>query len=591
MLKKFFLGVASSFVGAGIAIFFFSFISVIFSIALFSALSSFGSSKTSVVEDKSLLLIDLDCSISEREGEPDFTSLLRGNLPSANVGLDQILEAIENAKSNDKISGIYLRAGGVSAGVSTLYEIREAIVNFKKESKKPVYAYGYEGYSQGDYYLASAADSIFINPQGTLDVHGLGSENIILEGAVDKYGIEMQVVRVGTFKSAVEPYMLTEISEANRLQQTHYMGSIWKTISTQMADSRNITVAQLNQYADSLMSCFSLDELMKTGLVDGACYLHEMQSKLRKFQGLGDNEKPRFAAVTDLLNGDSKKGSNVIAVLYAEGEIDGSNTEGIITKDMAEEIVKLANDEDVKALVLRVNSPGGSAFGSEQMWESLEYFKSKGKTFTVSMGDYAASGGYYISSGANRIFARETTITGSIGIFGVVPCVEKFATNTIGIHTSLVQTNQNSVGIGMLRALTPSQRAALQKMVNQGYEEFVGRCAQGRNVSSDSIKKIAEGRVWDGVTAKEIGLVDEFGSLNDAVKWTATKIGCADDYSVVKYPEYKSRWMRMLEKFENTSEESAMREKLGVFYDFYTKINKALNRDHILCIMEEEVKL
>lgn len=581
MLKKFFITVLGSFVGTMIALIVMSVLSVVLSFAMLGALASSEMSKVSTVSDNSVLLLDLGMSITERATEGDVINMMMYDEDLSTTGLHDLIAKIEKAAEMKQIKGMLISCKGISAGTSSLYELRQAVEKFK-QSGKFVYAYGYQSIAQADYYLASAADSIFVNPEASVDLHGLAAQNIFFKNLLDKIGVEMQVLRVGTYKGAVEPYMLSEISEANRAQQEHYMGSIWSTLAADIAKGRNLSVEKVNEYADSLVIAKSADYLLANGLVDGICYKKEMEKKIEAITGSDLNlVKPDKIALTKNESGDCQ-----VAVLYAEGEIDGSTTEGIISDEMVDIIYELAENDDVKAMVLRVNSPGGSAFGSEQIWKALEDFKAEGKTLVVSMGDLAASGGYYISCGANRIFAEPVTLTGSIGIFGVIPCVEKLANETLGITTSTVKTNANGDFGSLLQKMTPYQRDALQAMVNRGYETFTKRCADGRGVTQDSIKVIAEGRVWEGTTALEIGLVDEMGSLKDAIAWAAADKDIADIYYVKEYPTTASKWERMLQRFIDEQTEAKMRQELGVLYDYHKEVKKVLNRQSVLCLMD-----
>lgn len=482
--------------------------------------------------------------------------------------------------------------------MSSLYELRNALIDFKK-SKKFVYAFGDEGIMQSDYYLASVADSIFLNPEGAVDVHGLGASTPYMKNLLDKVGVEMQVVRVGTFKSAVEPYMLSEMSDANRLQQEHYLGSLWGVISKDIAESRKIPVNTLNQLADSVMLTMSTQELMQNKIIDHTCYRTEMEDKLRSKTDVDKKDDLRLVTPSQLVLTDSDKQNEEkqIAVVYATGEIDGSSMvpgmaeEGIDSESLAATIRELQYDDNIKGLVLRVNSPGGSAFGSEVIWKAIDDFKKCGKPVAVSMSDYAASGGYYISAGAQRIFAEPTTITGSIGIFGMIPNASNLINNTLGVNIEEVTTNKNAIAGAPYKPLSESQKAALQRMVERGYDLFTRRCSDGRSatglhISQDSIKKIAEGRVWDGTTAKNIGLVDEFGGLQAAIDWVAKKANLGDDYSVTNLPQEELTFKSMLGQMTHSKVEEDMQRRMGLFYTYYEQLHAILNRDQVLCIME-----
>lgn len=596
MVKKFILIVCGSFVGAFLAFLIFMFVGMIMSFAIMGSMGSGSSKKAVSVSKHSILKLDLGATINERGGNDplDMMSLMRGNGLPSSLGLNTVLSAIENAAKDDKVDGIYIECNGLNAAPATLKTIRRALKEFKK-SGKWITAYGYEGINQTDYYLASVADSIYINPVGALDLHGLASVTPYMKKLFDKVGVEMQVVRVGTFKSAVEPYMLDDMSDANRLQQEHYMGAIWHEIIDSIAADRKLNAEALNSLCDSVILTFQPQQLIQNKLVDKMAYRAEMDDILRARTDVDKGDDLHFVSPDDLASSleESVMGDH-IAVVYAVGEIDGSasvmspNEEGIDSEKLSETIHKLMNDDKVKGMVLRVNSPGGSAFGSEQIWKAVMDFKAKGKPVAVSMGDYAASGGYYISCCADRIFAERTTITGSIGIFGMIPSYSELIENKLGVHMASVKTNENGDMAAMGKKLTPAQLAAMQNMVNNGYELFTKRCADGRHVTQDSIKTIAEGRVWDGITAKQIGLVDDFGGIREAVAWVAKKANMGDDYKTQNYPAIEDPFMSFLDKYMGGRYEMRMRGEMGLLYDWHKQLQRIMGRDHILCLMPEQ---
>ena len=594
MMKKFLLIVCGSFVGTTIALIVFMLTSVVMSIAIMSLGSQMGKASSSV-QKSSILYLKLNGEIAEREGGGDVSMLdmMQGNNTSS-IGLNTLLASIDKAKTDKKIEGIYIECEGASAAPATLFTLRKALKSFK-QSGKWIYAYGNEGINQGDYYLASVADSIFINPVGAVDVHGMASAVPYFKKLLDKVGVEMQVIRVGTFKSAVEPYMLEDMSEANRLQTEHYMGSIWHNMRDSMAADRKIEVAKFDQMTDSMLVTLDPDSLVKCKVVDALCYPNEMDARLKTLTKLDKDEDLRLVDPADYApDVEETVSGDHIAVLYAVGEIVQTSdegpmggTDGIVGEKMVKQIKDLQDDEHVKGLVLRVNSPGGSAFASEQIWKALEDFKASGKPLAVSMGDYAASGGYYISSGAQRVFAEPTTITGSIGIFGMIPCYEELAENKLGVHMATVKTNENADFGIMTKRMTPSQRNAMQLMVNRGYDLFTKRCAQGRHVTQDSIKHIAEGRVWDGMTALKIGLVDELGSLESAIKWVAQKANMKKDYKTQNYPAPSTDWRAMLNQMMAQQYELKLQGQMGMLYNWHKELQRMSKRDHILCLMPE----
>ncbi len=595
MMKKFILIVCGSFVGAFLAFLFFMFAAMIMSFGIMGAMGSMGSKKSVSVSKHSILKIDLGTSIEERGGEGpiDMMSLMQGQGMPSSLGLNTVVSAIEKAAKDDKVDGIYIECNGVSAAPATLEKVRRALKQFKK-SGKWIAAYGHEGINQADYYLASVADSIYLNPVGSVDLHGMGGMTPYMKKLFDKVGVEMQIVRVGTFKSAVEPYMLDDMSDANRLQTEHYLGIIWNELRDSIAADRKLQTAALNTLCDSLIVTFKADRLLKEKLVDKLVYRNQMEDILRARTKVDKKDDLNYVSPDDLADDlEIAASGDHIAVVYAVGEIDGSpslgsSEEGIVSDKLCETILKLKDDDNVKGMVFRVNSPGGSAFGSEQIWKAVMDFKAAGKPVAVSMGDYAASGGYYISCCADRIFAERTTITGSIGIFGMIPCASELIENKLGVHMASVKTNENADMTPLYKKLTPAQTAALQNMINEGYELFTKRCADGRHVTQDSIKQIAEGRVWDGITAKQIGLVDEFGGIAEAVAWVANKAKLGKEPKTQNYPAIEDPFMSLLDKYMVARYESRLQGEMGLLYDWHKQLQRILGRDRVLCLMPEE---
>ena len=593
MMKKFILIVCGSFVGAFLAFLFFMFAAMMMSIGIMGSMSM-GSKKSVSVSKHSILKLDLGTSIEERGGEEaiDMMSLMQGQGLPSSLGLNTLVSAIENAAKDDKVDGIYIECNGVSAAPATLEKVHKALKEFKK-SGKWIAAYGHEGINQADYYLASVADSIYLNPVGSVDLHGLGGMTPYMKKLLDKVGVEMQIVRVGTFKSAVEPYMLDDMSEANRLQTEHYLGIIWNEMRDCIAKDRKLQSAALNTLCDSVVVTFKADRLLKEKLVDKLVYRNQMEDILRARTKVDKKDDLNYVSPEDLADDlEASATGDHIAVVYAVGEIDGSPSmgsteEGINSDKLCETILKLKDDDNVKGMVFRVNSPGGSAFGSEQIWKAVMDFKAAGKPVAVSMGDYAASGGYYISCCADRIFAERTTITGSIGIFGMIPCASELIENKLGVHMASVKTNENADMSPIFKKLTPAQKGALQNMINEGYELFTKRCADGRHVTQDSIKQIAEGRVWDGVTAKQIGLVDEFGGIAEAVAWVANKAKLGKDPEIQNYPALEDPFMALLDKYMVARYESRLQGEMGLLYDWHKQLQRILGRDQVLCLMPE----
>lgn len=589
MIKKFFSNVLGSFVGAWLALVVFSFMAVMMGFALIGSMAGDGSSSDNVVQEKSVLHLNLMGGFDERVNSKEaIKSALLGNGEETATSLETILKALRIAKDNENINGVFIECKGNSAGLATLFEIRKALQDFKK-SGKFVYAYGNEGIAQSDYYLASVADSILLNPVGMVDIHGLSSTIPFFKNLLDKLGVEMQILRVGTFKSAVEPYVETQASPANRMATETYMKSIWGNLCDSIANSRSISTEKLNELASSLMMTQKGEYFVSNKIVDGLKYRFEVIDMLKSKTEIGANNDLRLVTPEQVAALDIEKvHADKVAVVYAVGEIDGTSEGGVVSSTLVKDIIEIANDDAVKAVVLRVNSPGGSAFGSEQIWAALEEVKKKGKPFAVSMGDLAASGGYYISCGADRIFAEPVTLTGSIGIFGMVPCIKDLMNDKLGVTLSVINTNENGNFISLTEPMTPVQREAMQRMINEGYELFTSRCATGRGMELDSLKMIAEGRVWDGITAKKLGLVDEFGDLNNAIDWVVEKAKVGE-YSVAVYPKEDTSFMSYLRGYVKMGVDKVMETKTGELYKYRDAVNDIINRDHIQCLMEPVV--
>ncbi|RXE74190.1 signal peptide peptidase SppA [Muribaculaceae bacterium Isolate-013 (NCI)] len=579
MLKNFFISMLGALTAFWISIMLLFILGVVF--AAGTIVSAIGGAASVAVEKNSVLYLPLSGVIEERQTTVEFTSLI--NQEARPVALDDIIRSISAAADDDRIEGIYLDCQGASAGVATRLAIRKALEDFKKGGKWVV-AYA-DSYTQGDYYVASVASEIYLNPIGAVDIHGLGSLIPFFKGLLDKLGVEMQVVKVGTYKSAVEPYIMTAMSEPAREQTLVFLTNIWNQITVDIKASRGVSVEALNQMADSLVALGNgSDYFVENKLVDGLAYQRQVTDKLKEKVGLKADDALRSVYFGDYLQvadvPHEKSNKNKIAVYYAFGNIVDHGSQGISAEQMVPDITDLAEDDDIKAMVLRVNSGGGSAFASEQIWEALQYFKSKGKKLYVSMGDYAASGGYYISCGADRIYAEPVTLTGSIGIFGMMPCAQQLAQN-IGVSISTVTTNNgNAVFPNVFEPMTPTQRSAMQREVDNGYELFTRRCAEGRGISQDSIKVIGEGRVWDGLMARKLGLVDALGSLDQAVgdlakdmKYTA--------YQVVSYPNPDKSFWDIISDFDRQMKVRAIREELGAAYPLYQEYKAVAGMERI----------
>lgn len=541
MLKKFFISMLGTIAGLWIAAILLFFTGLV---ALGIAMGK--SDESTNVKDKSILYLNLSGEIIERSQSESFMTMIQ-NFENEPQTLEDMLKAVRLAADDKKIEGIYINAAGSSMGIASREELAEALAAFK-ESGKWVYAYA-DNYTQGDYLLSTFADKVYLNPVGNVDIRGIGTSTPFFTGLLDKLGIKVQVVKVGTYKSAVEPFILTSMSEAARRQNQVFVDSIWDYYSNTVAANRSVTPATVSSWADSLTFAWTADHDVDAGIVTEKRYRREVEDMLRDLTGVDAGKSLRLVTPKNYVasrSGDLGDSSgDHIAVLYAVGDIVDSGDEGIVGKTIVPQIIGLADNEKVSGLVLRVNSPGGSAFASEQIWEALNYFKSKGKPFYVSMGDYAASGGYYISCGADCIYADATTLTGSIGVFGMIPDFSGLVTGKLGVTFSDVSSSPNANFMSLMQPMTEQQRASMQRYVEDTYDVFTGRVAEGRHMSVDSVKAIAEGRVWIGSSAVELGLVDHIGSLHACIEAIADSLGM-EPSQCVSYPDVSQDFMKKL---------------------------------------------
>ncbi len=596
-MKEFFKYVLATVVGiivAGVVIMFLGVLTI------FGLASS--SDKDVTIDDNSVLRLTLNGVLSERGGESsplDFLSDLNPMSEGETIGLDDVLSAIQKAKENEDIKGIYIEAATLEAQPASYEAIRDALVDFKNGSDKFIIAYG-DTYDQAMYYLASVADKILVNPQGSVDWHGLAGMTMFYKELMEKVGIDVEIFKVGTFKSAVEPYMLTGMSDANREQIAAYLGSIWNKFTEEVAASRNISTDKLNQLANEGVSFKIGQDLVSTGLVDSLIYKNDMRAYLNHYMGLDEDKKISAYTVSDMRgvkrNTPKDKSGNIVAVYYAYGEIDGGmnlfggSSDGIQSEKVIKDLRDLMDDDDVKAVVFRVNSPGGSAYGSEQIWYAVSQLKEK-KPVIVSMGDYAASGGYYISCNADTIVAEPTTLTGSIGIFGMFPTVQN-VTKKIGVNVDVEKTNVLADMGNMYRPMTEGEKAIMQKMVEDGYDLFTTRCADGRGMTQAQIDEIGQGRVWTGVMAKDLGLVDVLGGLDDAIDIAVQKAG-VEKYTLKNYPEQESGILSM---FKDAMDGNKIRQQIlkgdaaRIFNDVYS-INQLDKQDRLQARMPYNITI
>lgn len=531
------------------------------------------SEKVTQLKPNSVYQINLEGTLVDRSEDDPFSTAIAevsGQKTETSIGLDDVLSNIKKAKKDSNIVGIYLKGGSLSGGIASIKEIRDALIDFRK-SGKFIVAYA-DNYSQRIYYLVSVANKILLNPQGMLELKGLSSQTMFFKNTLDKLGIEMQIVKVGAFKSAVEPLITTQMSDSNRVQVKVFMNSVWNTILKEVSASRKIPVDSLNKYADEMLMFRPTEKALEYKLVDKLVYIDEVDPILKASdKKLGKKDELKFVTHAEMtkLPDDSKFDKNKVAVIYAVGEITDETGEGIVAKDLIKTISDVAKDSAVKAVVFRVSSPGGSAYASEQIWHALLKLKEK-KPLIVSMGDYAASGGYYISCMADQIVAEPTTITGSIGIFGVIPNIQKL-NEKIGLTYDGVKTNKMSDAISINRPFTPEERDLMQNYVNRGYELFVKRCADGRKMTPDQIKFIGEGRVWTGQDALRIGLVDKLGDLKDAIKLAVDKAKLKS-YNVNEYPVKEDFATKFMKNFSKDIETRFAKAQFGEQYTIFKQI-------------------
>lgn len=552
---------------------------------IFGAIAS--SSEAPVkIKEPSVYELELKGQLVDRSEDDPFTAAFAsamGQDAVQMIGLDDVLANIQKAKNDSLVKGIYLRGGQLMGGIASIKEIRDALVDFKSTGKF-ILAYA-DNYVQSNYYLASVADKILLNPQGMVDFRGIASELMFLKNTLDKLGVEMQVVKVGTYKSAVEPYIATQMSDANREQMTAYTRSIWNTMLNDLSTARAISVEQLNAYADEMMTFQPAEKLLAYRMVDSLVYANEADSVLNSY--VKDYKKLSHSSMTRVED-TSKFSKDKVAVIYAVGAIDDGTGSGIVSEKLVKTIHEAANDNLVKSVVFRVSSPGGSAYGSEQIWHALMELKKK-KPLIVSMGDYAASGGYYISAPADTIVAQPNTITGSIGIFGLIPNIDGL-NKKLGLSYDVVKTNAMSDAPSLNRAFRPEERALMQAYVDRGYELFVKRCADGRSKTSDEIKAIAEGRVWTGEEALKLGLVDVLAGLDEAIEIAADKAGLTE-YNVKEFPAKEDFQTRLLKSLGEEAETRLLKIRLGEHYQLLHHLRTIQQMNGIQARLPYELKM
>ena len=549
---------------------------------------------TPKVKDNSVLVLNLNGVMQERSQDDIYSFLTGGEVSS--LGLDDLAEAIDKAKTDDNVKGIYIEAGMFAPdGPASVQALRNKLVEFKK-SGKWIVAYG-DQYTQSAYWLCSVADKVIVNPEGIVDWHGLCTETMYFKDLLAKFGVKMQIAKVGKFKSAVEPFFADKMSDANREQVSVYLNGIWGNIVKDVAQSRKLDAKTLNAYADSLVTFSSADDLVKMKLVDQVAYYDEVRADIKKRLGLDEDDKISQVSVSQMCAQPNKnKADDRIAVYYAYGDIvsdaeDGmSQGSAICAGNVVPDLEALMDDEDVKAVVLRVNSPGGSAYASEQIWRAVTRLKAK-KPVVVSMGTYAASGGYYISCAANYIYAEPTTLTGSIGIFGMFPDVSGLLTDKLGLKFDHVKTNKNSQFGTTSRPFTEEEMQYLTNMVDRGYKTFTKRVSDGRKIPVERVYEIAEGRVWLGQDALKIKLVDAIGGIDQAVA-KAAELAKVKEYRTKAYPAKADMWESLLNRASSEGGnylDGKLRATLGEYYAPFMYLKQLDRQDAIQARMPAHI--
>jgi len=547
------------------------------------------------VQNNSMLVLDLERQIVDRAPNDPFQDMDIPGFPQLKtVGLDDIQTSLQKAVHDDRIKGVYLKLSMVNGGMASVEEIRNMLIAFKDSCDKPVYAYG-DMYDQKSYYLATVADEIVVHPLGSVDFRGLGGEMMFYTKALEKLGIEMQIVRHGKFKAAVEPFMLEKMSEENREQQLTYLGSLWNHMLHGISETRKISVDQLNVLADEVQTFRQGQKAVESGLVDAAKYKDEVLDDLREITGIEAKKGIPVIGATNYakvqVKGAEKRFSrNKIAVVYASGDIGMSmGSEAIIGDEIGKEIRKVRQDSSYKAIVLRVNSPGGAVFDSEVIWREVK-LAAEEKTMVVSFGNVAASGGYYIACAADQIVAHPNTITGSIGIFGMIPNMGELFNDKLGITTDVVKTNKNSDLLSVTRPMTEYERQLLQQSIEEGYDLFISHVAEGRKMTKEQVDEIGQGRVWSGENAKELGLVDEFGGLQHAID-LAAEIEGLENYRTVPLPAQLDPFQQMFKTGTDNVRAWFLKNQLGEHYRYYEFLKKSAEMKGVLARIPYDINI
>ncbi len=545
------------------------------------------------VANNSMLVLELSRQIVDRAPNDPFEDI---NIPGLSqvksIGLDDIFTSLENAVNDDRIKGIYLKLSVFNGGMASAEEIRNALIEFKSKCSKPIYAYADQYMmDQKSYYVATVADKIVVHPEVSVDFRGLGGQMLFYKNALDKIGVEMQIVRHGKFKAAVEPFILDKMSEENREQQLTYMNSLWNHMLKGISEKRNITVEQLNKLADEVQTFNKGKKAVESGLVDEVKYKDEVLADLREITGIKGTKGIPIVGVSNYAKEpapDKKFSKNKIAVIYASGDIGMSFGGKFIDGDeLSKEIRKVRQDSTYKAIVLRVDSPGGTVFDSETIWREVK-MASDQKTLVVSFGDVAASGGYYMSCPADKILASPNTITGSIGIFGTIPNIGELLNDKLGITTDVVKTNKNSDLLTLTRPMTDYERQMMQANIEEGYNTFVSHVADGRRMTTAQVDSIGQGRVWSGENAKEIGLIDDFGGLKDAIT-LAAEIEGLENYRTVSLPALPDPFSELFKMGADNIKARFLKNEMGDSYKYYEYFKKMSGLNGIYARMPYDI--
>lgn len=588
-MKEFFKFMLASIVGVIIA----GLLLILITIGIISAMVSVSDQPVSI-SSNSLLFLKFDYDIVDRARKSPFEGLDFGMFQGEKeVGLNDLLDCIHKAKTDDNIKGIYLNPMDIQAGMASVEEIRNALKDFKT-SGKFIYAYG-EYLTQKAYYLVSVADTLAMNPQGSVDFRGLGGERSFYKKGLEKLGIEVQIIRHGKFKAAVEPFILDKMSDENRLQTETYLKSIWHEMLTDISASRHLSVDELNGIADQVSSFRRADFAQQKKLVDRLKYKDQVINDLKK---LTDTPEKEDLNAIDIHKYEKVPGPRTqkglarkkIAVIYASGSIDASvSGDGIKSEEFSRTIREARRDSTIKAIVLRINSPGGSAYGSEVIWREVK-LAAQTKPVIASMGDVAASGGYYIACAANTIVADRTTITGSIGIFGMIPNVQKLMTDKLGITQDVVTTNAHSDMISLTRPMTAFERDLMQQTIEDGYQTFITRVGEGRKMVIADVDAIGQGRVWAATDAKGIKLIDNYGGLTEAIA-LAKKMANLENYRIVNLPKQKDTFEELMKEFSGSAKASLIKDELGENYKYYQQLHSIISEKGIMARMPYDIDI